>query len=147
MSNVKTILDGKPRGYLSVPLTAMVAEAVALMADKGIGVVLVMDGSALTGIFSERDFVRAAARRGMSALDAPIREIMTQPVQFVTPAESLEQCMALMTEKHFRHLPVVSAGKVCGVVSMTDIVKELIADQMHVIRGLENYITGRDQQA
>jgi CBS domain-containing protein len=146
MSNLKAILDAKPRGYHSVPVTATAAEAVTLMADKGIGVVLVMDGSELTGIFSERDFVRCVARRGMSALDAPIREVMTQPVRYVTPAESVEQCMALMTEKHFRHLPVVSAGKVCGLVSMTDIVKELIADQMHVIRGLENYITSRDQQ-
>lgn len=146
MGNVQAVMGGKHRGYISVGMEATVAQALALMAEKGIGAVLVMKGDTLEGIFSERDFARAAARQGARALGAPVRELMTRPVHYVPPDASTDACMALMTEKHFRHLPVVVDGQVTGMVTMGDIVKEVIADKIHEIRGLENYITSREHQ-
>ncbi|MEM5776256.1 MAG: CBS domain-containing protein, partial [Anaerolineaceae bacterium] len=112
------------------------------MAERKIGAVLVMEGGLLVGIFSERDY----ARRGVLMNRGPetsIGEMMTFPVYCVTPDQTIEECMGLMTDRHIRHLPVVDGDSILGVVSIGDIVKEMIADQEHLIKGLENYILGK----
>jgi CBS domain-containing protein len=134
----------KEKGYQvwAVPPTATVREALELMAEKRIGAVLVMDGDALVGIFSERDY----ARRGVlmnRGPQTPVADLMTSPVYCVTPQQTIEECMGLMTQKYIRHLPVADGETVLGVISIGDVVKEVIADQQDLIKGLENYILGR----
>lgn len=138
---VKQILDQKGHDVWSVPPDATIYEALELMAEKNIGAVLVMDGDALAGIFSERDYARKVVLQGKSSRKTPVRDGMTEEVICVRPDQSVEGCMSLMTEKRIRHLPVLEGESVVGVISIGDVVKNVISQQANTIEHLENYIT------
>lgn len=140
MKTVAQMLEGKPTGVISINPDATVIDALKLLAEKDVGAVLVMDGTRLMGIFSERDYARKLALKGKSASDTPVSEIMTRQVAFVTPAQTNEECMALMTEKRIRHLPVIDNDRVLGVLSIGDMVKDAISEQQFIISQLERYI-------
>ena len=142
MKTVAQLLKAKPAGMISIRPDAPVAEAVRLLADKNIGAILVVDNERLVGIVSERDYLRKVAFGGKSPEKTPVSEIMTRQVMFVTPAQTNEDCMALMTDKHIRHLPVIDNDKVVGVLSIGDLVKDLISEQQFIINQLVNYIHG-----
>lgn len=140
VKTVAQMLEGKPTGVISIKPEAAVLEAVKLLAERDIGAVLVMDGTRLVGIVSERDYARKVALKGKSSSDTPVSEIMTRQVVFVTPAQTNEDCMALMTQKRIRHLPVIDKDRVLGVLSIGDLVKDVIAEQQFIISQLEHYI-------
>ena len=142
MRTVNQLLQAKGSGAWSVSPNTSVYDALVLMADKNVGAVLVMDGNILAGIFSERDYARKVVLHGKSSRDMPVREIMTARVVCVRPDQTIEECMALMTDKHIRHLPVIEGDRVVGVVSIGDVVKAVISEQSFIIEQLENYITG-----
>jgi CBS domain-containing protein len=134
------MLKLKPAGVISIRPDVPVLDALKLLADKDVGAVLVMDGPRLVGIVSERDYARKVALKGKSSSDTPVSEIMTREVVFVTPARTNEDCMALMTEMRTRHLPVIDNGRVVGVLSIGDLVKDAISEQQFIIDQLEHYI-------
>jgi CBS domain-containing protein len=140
MTTVRQLLDRKDRAVFSVGPEAPVLEAIRAMADHHVGALLVMKGEVLAGIVSERDYARKVILRGRSSSDTPVKDIMTTPVLTVSPDTSVEQCMQLVTDKRVRHLPVVEAGRVIGMVSIGDLVKAVIAEQRHQIEQLESYI-------
>jgi CBS domain-containing protein len=140
MRNVQQLLENKPYRLLSISPTASVLDALRLMAEKGIGALVVLDGEKLVGIFSERDYARKIILFGKSSHDTPVSEIMTASVVCVRPTQSADECMALMTGRRVRHLPVLSEDKVIGVISIGDVVKEMIDDQKRTIEQLEQYI-------
>ena len=140
MKTVAQMLKLKPAGVISIRPDVPVLDALKLLADKDVGAVLVMDGPRLVGIVSERDYARKVALKGKSSSDTPVSEIMTREVVVVTPAQSNEECMALMTEKRARHLPVIDNGRVVGVLSIGDLVKDAISEQQFIIDQLEHYI-------
>jgi CBS domain-containing protein len=143
MTNVAHLLHAKGHAVWSVPPNASVYEAIKLMADKGVGALLVMEGQRLVGIVSERDYARKVILQGKSSRDTPIREIMTSKVFYVRPEQTVEDCMALMTAHRIRHLPVLDDDQVRGVVSIGDLVKAVISEQEVRIQQLEQYIMGR----
>jgi CBS domain-containing protein len=140
MTTARQLLDRKDRAVFSVGPEAPVLEAIRAMAEHHVGALLVMKGEVLAGIVSERDYARKVILRGRSSSDTPVRDIMTYPVLTVSPDTSVEQCMQLVTDKHVRHLPVVEAGRVVGMVSIGDLVKAVIAEQQQQIQQLESYI-------
>lgn len=140
MKTVKEILQAKPQGLLSISPNATVLDALKMMADYEIGALVVLDGDRLSGIFSERDYARKVILHGKASKDTAVAEIMTQKVVCVGPDQSVEECMALMTDKRIRHLPVLEDKKVIGVISIGDVVKEVISEQRFVIEQLEQYI-------
>ena len=142
MITVEQILRHKGRAFWSVSPNAMVIDALRLMAEKDVGALLVLEAGSLVGIISERDYARKVILKGRSSLQTPVREIMTQTVLFVRPGQTVEECMALMTEKRIRHLPVLLDGQVVGVISIGDVVKASIDAKDFMIKQLENYITG-----
>ncbi|MDA7968691.1 MAG: CBS domain-containing protein [Gammaproteobacteria bacterium] len=142
MSTISSIMKGAGGEVWSVRSDQSVLDALRLMAEKGIGAVPVIDGGKLSGIFSERDYARKVILQDRSSRDTPVREIMSREVTTTTPASSVAECMALMTEKHFRHLPVMEGEKVVGIISIGDLVKAVIAEQQYTISQLENYIAG-----
>ena len=117
-------------------------EAIELMAEKVVGALLVMEGSNVVGVISERDYARKVILKGRSSKETRISEIMTTRVIYVRPDHTLEECMALMTEKRIRHLPVLDAGNLIGVLSIGDLVKAIIAEQKFIIDQLTHYISG-----
>ena len=119
-----------------------VFDALKLMADKNVGAVLVMEGSQLAGIFSERDYARKVILKGKSSKEMTVQEIMTEKVDCISLSQTVRECMTLMTEKHHRHLPVVDEERVVGMISIGDVVKAIISDQEFTIEQLESYITG-----
>lgn len=141
MKKVKDILETKGHEVWFIEPNALVYDAMKLMADKGIGALLVMEGPKLLGIISERDYARKIILQGRSSQSTEVREIMTSRVVYAEPQRNIEECMALMTEKRIRHLPVMEAGCVCGVISIGDLVKAIIAEQKFIIEQLERYIT------
>jgi len=143
MTTVSQILQHKGYDICSIAPDATVYSALELMAAKNIGAVLVMEGGNLVGIMSERDYARKVILKSRFSKDTLVREIMTESVVCVRPEQSIEECMALMTSKHIRHLPVIKENKVVGVVSIGDVVRAVIADQQFIIEQLENYITGK----
>jgi CBS domain-containing protein len=142
MTTVQSILKGKGSQVYSVTPQATVLNALELMAEKGIGAVLVMEKDRLVGIFSERDYARRGVLKGRG-VESTIDAMMTSPVFAITADRSLEDCLAVMTDRHIRHLPVVEGEKVIGVISIGDVVKFVIDEQRNHISGLENYIMGR----
>ncbi|MFZ2389601.1 MAG: CBS domain-containing protein [Polaromonas sp.] len=120
-----------------------VFDALQRMADKGIGALLVMEGEAIVGIVTERDYARKIALKGRTSALTLVRDVMTTAVMFVKPSQSSEECMALMTDNRLRHLPVVDGGKLIGLISIGDLVKDIISEQKFVIEQLEHYITGQ----
>jgi CBS domain-containing protein len=142
MKRVKDMLRAKGHDVWSIAGGATVYQALELMAEKNIGAVLVVDAGNLAGILSERDFARKVDLQGKSCQDTAVEEIMTRRVVYVYPDQTAEECMALMTDKRVRHLPVVEGGQVVGVVSIGDVVKSIISEKEFIIEQLENYITG-----
>jgi CBS domain-containing protein len=146
MKTVEQILRAKGNAFWSVTPDAMVYDALRLMAEKDVGALLVLDAQAqLVGIISERDYARKVILKGKSSLDTPVREIMTQAVVSVRPDRTVEECMALMTARRVRHLPVLAGGQVVGVVSIGDLVKASLDEKDFLIRQLETYIMGDRQ--
>ena len=143
MRTVNHILQWKGTDVWSVSPGTTVYEALSLMAQKNIGALTVLDGATLAGIFSERDYARKVILKGKSSKEIQVREIMTAPVVWVAPQTPIDECMKLMTEKHFRHLPVMAGGKLGGLISIGDVVKEIIDDQRSTIDQLSGYITGK----
>lgn len=142
MKTVQQILRHKGNAFWSVTPDTMVYEALKLLAEKDVGALLVLENGRLVGIISERDYARKVILKGKSSLDTPVREIMTGRVMCVRPDQSVEECMAMVTEKRIRHLPVVVDDEVVGVVSIGDLVKASIDEKDFLIKQLENYITG-----
>ena len=140
MKTVAQLLKLKPAGVISIRPDMQVLDALKLLADKDVGAVLVMDGPRLVGIISERDYARKVALKGKSESDTPVSEIMTREVVCVKPTQTNEDCMALMTQKRARHLPVIDNGLVVGVLSIGDLVKDAISEQQFIIEQLEHYI-------
>lgn len=143
MSTVRQLLERKGYVVWSVPPDSTVFEALEVMALKDVGALLVMEGENLVGIMSERDYARKVILRGKFSKETSVREIMTSSVVSVEPGTSVEQCMALMTEHRIRHLPVIEDERVIGVISIGDVVKDIIEEQGFQIAQLENYITRR----
>ena len=143
MTTVAEILKSKSSAQIySVAPSDTILSALRLMADKGIGALLVMEDGQIAGIFTERDYARKVVLLGRSSGDTPVREVMTRAVRFVHPTNSAEECMALMTENRLRHLPVVDNGRLLGLVSIGDLVKDIMSQQQFVIKQLEHYISG-----
>ena len=143
MRTVRELLEKKGRNVWSIGPDDSVMDALGLMAEKDVGALLVLDGRRISGIFSERDYARKVALKGKTSKDTRVREIMTSDVLFVDPDKTVDQCLALMTDKHVRHLPVLSGGELTGLISIGDIVKEVISDQEFIISQLETYIRGK----
>jgi CBS domain-containing protein len=139
---VKDILRTKGTDIWSIAPDDTVYDALTLMAERNIGAVLVMESGRLAGILSERDYARKVDLLGKKAKDTPVGAIMTERVVCVRPDETVEECMALMTDKRVRHLPVLEDDQVIGVVSIGDVVKSIISEQEFIIEQLEHYITG-----
>ena len=143
MTIVQQILQSKGPDIWSISPDSSVYEAIELMADKGIGALLVVEDGKLIGIISERDYARKVILQGKSSRNTPISEIMTRKVYYVRPEHAIEECMALMTDKRIRHLPVLEDDRLVGIISIGDVIKAIISDQQFMIEQLENYITGR----
>ena len=143
MKSVAQLLKAKGYAVQSIAPSATVLDCLKLFADKGIGAALVMDGEKMVGIFSERDYARKVALHGKTSKDVKVQEVMTTDVLWVGPERTNAECMALMTEKRIRHLPVMDDGRVVGMISIRDIVSDIIADQDFTIEQLEHYISGQ----
>jgi CBS domain-containing protein/formate hydrogenlyase subunit 6/NADH:ubiquinone oxidoreductase subunit I len=143
MATVRNILRTKGPEVWTVSPDATVFKALKLMAEKGVGALPVSDSGGVVGIFSERDYARTVALKGKSSLDTPVSEIMSSPVYAVGLSTGADECMALMTEKHVRHLPVFDGKKLVGIISIGDVVKSLIGEQQVAIERLKNYIMGK----
>lgn len=140
MKTVKQVLQTKGDAVYAVAPAASVLEAIKIMAEKGVGALVVLDEGRLAGVVSERDYARKVILHGRSSQDTAVRDIMTEKVVTVQSQQTVEDCMTLMTQHRIRHLPVVDGGKLAGVLSIGDLVKELIADREETIKQLENYI-------
>jgi CBS domain-containing protein len=145
MCLVKTILEEKGNHVYTIPPEAKVIDALQVMAEKNVGALFVTDNDDIIGIISERDYARKVILKGLQSQDTPVRSIMTTKLYSVHTDTTAEECMALMTEKHIRHLPVKDGGKVAGVISIGDVVKAIITEQKVTIENLENYIMGKYQ--
>ncbi len=143
MSSIKAILANKGSSVWSIRPTDTIQDALREMTSHNIGAVLVLDGAKLAGVFSERDLARLAAKSGTLDVKQPIAKVMTKKVFFAEPEHSVEECMKLMTSKHIRHMPVMEKGRVVGVISINDLVREIIADRETTIKSLENYLIGQ----
>ena len=144
MTSVAKILQSKPDTTVhTIAPTALVFDALKLMADKGIGALLVTEGEAIAGIFTERDYARKIALMGRTSSVTQVRDVMTSAVRFVRPDQTSEQCMQIMSTGRMRHLPVVDANdKLVGMISIGDLVKDIISEQKFIIEQLEHYVTG-----
>ena len=143
MTSVAQILKSKSdKAVYTIAASATVFEAVKLMADKNIGALVVVEGGKIAGPITERDYARKVVLMARSSKETPVRDIMTSQVLCVRPDQGSDECMALMTEKRLRHLPVLNEGKLIGLVSIGDLVKDVISEQRFIIEQLEHYIAG-----
>jgi CBS domain-containing protein len=142
MKTVRQLLEAKGHEVWSVGPTDTVYQALQLLAEKDVGALLVIEHDELVGILSERDYARKVALEGKTSTDTPVKEIMTSQVVCVEPHQTIEDCMALMTQKRIRHLPVTENKRMIGIISIGDVVKDIILEQEFMIEQLENYITG-----
>lgn len=140
MTSVRHLLDRKGRALFSIEPEDPVLEAIRMMADRHVGALLVMRGTALAGIVSERDYARKVVLLGRSSAETPVWQIMSSPVVTVSLDTSVQDCMRLMTERRIRHLPVVEGDRVLGMISIGDLVKTVIEEQQQTIEQLESYI-------
>ena len=140
---IRELLTHKPTVLWSVGPEMMIYDAIQLMADKNVGALLVMSGGSLLGIISERDYTRKVVLKGKSSKQTAVRDIISTSVITVTPLDTVEECMRLMTEHRIRHLPVVEAGKVVGVISIGDLVNWTISAQDIALSQMEGFISGR----
>ena len=144
MTVVAEILKAKPEGLVhSIAPTATVLQALQSMADLRVGALLVMQDNAIVGILTERDYARKIALMGRTSVSTLVSDVMTQDVIYVQPTQTSEECMALMTENRLRHLPVVEDGAVLGMISIGDLVKDIISEQKFIIEQMKHYISGR----
>lgn len=143
MQSVAHILKTKKdEAVHTIAPSATVLDAVKQLAERRIGALLVMEGEQVVGIVTERDYARKVELKGLASKDTLVRDIMTSPVMYVRPDTTNEQCMALMTENRLRHLPVMQDGKLIGLISIGDLVKDIISEQQFIIQQLEHYIRG-----
>jgi CBS domain-containing protein len=142
MNQVWQILRAKGNDVWTISKDSTVLDALKLLAEKQIGSLVVMDGNTLAGIFSERDFARKVGMTGRPPEAVRVQEVMSGNVTTVGPNQSVQDCMELMTEKHIRHLPVIEDGQLVGILSIGDIVKDIIEELQLMVEQLENYITG-----
>jgi CBS domain-containing protein len=143
MSFIAHILNSKPdHTVYTITSMASVFEAVKLMAEKNIGALVVLEGEKIVGMITERDYARAIVLMARSSKTTAVRDIMTTPVMFVLPHQTSEECMALMTEHRLRHFPVIDKGKLIGLISIGDLVKDVISEHKFTIQQLQHYITG-----
>jgi CBS domain-containing protein len=143
MKSVAQVLKSKPRQAVeTVAPSTPVFDALQRMADRNIGALLVLEEQKIVGIVTERDYARKIALLGRASKATPVRDIMSFPVMYVRPDQTNEECMALMTDNRLRHLPVVDQGKLIGLISIGDLVKDIISEQKFIIEQLEHYITG-----
>ena len=140
MTTVQQILDEKGHQILSVDPDASVFDAIQEMTDKDVGALLVVENNRLLGLFTERNYTRNVILKGKSSPKTPVRDVMTSPIMTARPQQSVSECMAVMTEKRVRHLPVLEDGNLLGIISIGDLVKSIIADQQFTIEQLEQYI-------
>jgi len=143
MTTVRDILGRKGRNVWTIDPDSSVYQALEMMSDRHIGALVVTEGGRMVGIVSERDYARKIALNGKSSRDTPVRDIMTRRVFCVAPMNRIEECMALMTEKSVRHLPVLDGERLDGIVSIGDVVKATISHQEFIIEQLEHFIAGR----
>ena len=143
MKTAANILKSKPDQTVhTITPTASVFDAVKLMAEKNIGALLVMEGEKVVGIITERDYARKIVLMARASKETPVRDVMTSSVMYVRPDQTSEECMVLMTENRLRHLPVMNGDKLIGLISIGDLVKDIISEQKFIIQQLEHYITG-----
>jgi CBS domain-containing protein len=143
MKTVVQLLRTKGHDVLSVAPDTPVFDALQTMAEKNVGALLVLEGNRLIGIFTERDYARKVILKGKSSKEIPVKEIMSSHVLYVRPQQTIDDCMALMTDKRVRHLPVMEEDRLVGLISIGDVVKAIISEQEFMIEQLQNYITGR----
>jgi CBS domain-containing protein len=141
VETVAQLLEDKGSVVWTIRPDASVFEAIEMMAEKGIGALVVVEANTIVGLVSERDYARSVVLKGRASRATPIREIMTRRVICARPEQSIKECMALMTDKRVRHLPVVDGDRLCGLVSIGDLVKAIIIEQQFIIEQLEHYIS------
>jgi CBS domain-containing protein len=141
-TSVRQVLEAKGAATLSLPPSATVYEALELMAKNDVGSVVVADGDCLMGMFTERDYARKLILQGRSSKDTRVSELMTSNILTVSPTQTIEDCMEMITDNRVRHLPVVEKGRLVGIISIGDVVKAVIADQQRTIQQLSSYISG-----
>lgn len=142
MTTIRQVLDSKGHDVLTVQPDDTVFHALELMASKNVGAVIVTENDAPVGIFTERDYARNVILKGRSSTSTPIRDVMISDVIFVQPEQTVDECMAIMSQKRFRHLPVMQDGKLAGIISIGDLVKTIIDEQAFTIQQLQGYIGG-----
>ena len=142
MTTVAQLLQEKGRAVWPIAPDATVYDALSLMAEKNVGALVVVEGASVVGILSERDYGRKVILKGKFSKDTLVREIMTDKVYFVRPEQTIEECMAVMTAEHIRHLPVLTDDRLTGIVSIGDVVRVIISDKEFLIKQLEHYIAG-----
>ena len=143
MATVADILSSRQgQPLVALPPSASVRDALQLMADRNVGSVLIMQGDALLGIFTERDYARKIALRGLASGDTPLSDVMTTKLYVVAPRQTVQECMGIMTQGKLRHLPVVDGGAAVGLVSIGDLVNAQLAEQHFLIQQMESYISG-----
>jgi CBS domain-containing protein len=142
LHNIGQLLQVKGSQIWSIEPQAAAYRALQIMAEKNVGALLVIDRDQLVGIFSERDYARKVILKGKSSKETSVSQLMTTQVFYINTNDTLEECMALMTAKHIRHMPVLENKQLVGIVTLGDVVKQIIAEQKFTIRELEKYITG-----
>ena len=143
MKTLKQLIEGKNKKLAAIAPDQSVLRAIEIMAEVDVGALLVLDGKRLCGVFSERDYARKVILQGKASRHTKVSEVMTGKVIYVTQDRTIEECMAIMTDKHIRHLPILDEKhNVLGIISIGDVVKEMVSQQKFIIGQLENYITG-----